>query len=73
MELLWSNTLLRSAALAPAYHGNNLDEFACLTIPLVLLGIVFLVVRRRESDADDEETPEPEEPKAPVKKTRRKQ
>ena len=43
--ILWG--LLAGPLLRPAYHGNGLDELACLVLPLVLLGVVMLLVMRR--------------------------
>ena len=40
----------------PALHGSGLDELACLVLPMVLLGVVFLVTMRRSaSEALDED------------------
>ena len=41
-------------AARPSYHGNNLDELACLVIPMIVLGVVFLIAMRKgEQDTDD--------------------
>ncbi len=40
----------------PALHGSGLDELACLALPMLLLGVVFLFVMRvRPPGQDDQE------------------
>lgn len=46
----------------PAYHGNGLDELACFVLPLVLLGVMLLVIMRRNPQFEDEELPNEGEP-----------
>jgi hypothetical protein len=54
------NTLLAVILLAPSakvvarpvLHGNNVDELVCLVLPMLILGMVFLVAMRK-GNADD--------------------
>ncbi len=34
-------------------HGNGLDELLCLVLPMVILGVVFLLIVRRSDQMDE--------------------
>jgi hypothetical protein len=63
--IAWSDWMLEGFAndvtLWTLLHGNYLDELACLMIPMVLAGIVFLMVMR-STPPDDEESPRENDP-----------
>ena len=42
----------------PLLHGNNLDELVCLVLPMLILGMVFLVASRKGNAEDLEDDPE---------------
>ena len=53
-------TLIAGAAnigAAPLLHGSGLDEFACLVIPMILLGVAFLFVMRHDGDNEADRSP----------------
>jgi hypothetical protein len=46
-------------AARPSYHGNNLDDLACLVMPMIVLGVVFLIAMRKgEQDAGEHDAEE---------------
>ena len=41
----------------PLQHGSGLDELACLVLPMVLLGVFFLVIMRKSNQVQAEDSP----------------
>lgn len=36
----------------PMAHGNNVDDLVCLVLPMIILGVVFLIAMRKGNAAE---------------------
>ena len=51
---MYTLDLMLALVERPAEHGNGLDELLCLVLPMVILGVAFLVIVRRSDQMDEE-------------------
>ena len=61
--------LAADVAARPTQHGSGVDDAVCMVLPMVILGVVFLLAMRKrdagEPDDDVSETAAEELPGAP--------